>query len=63
MEKTGKLTIQEAANWVMRPDHTKRYRRECIAWWRNAYGDEYADLVVKLVESQFKEKRRGKSKV
>ena len=60
MDSTGKLSTQEAADWVLRPSHQKAYRRKCIAYWREMYGDEYADQVVKLVESKFKEKKRGR---
>lgn len=43
-----KLTIREAAEWVI-AQHTRDYRRTCIDYWRDKYGDTYARSVEREV--------------
>lgn len=47
-----KLTVREAADWVLQ-SLTREYRRECIDHWRREYGDEYADAVQREVEARW----------
>ncbi len=36
---------------------TKDYRRDCLKFWRERYGNEFADQVQGEVERQWKGKR------
>jgi hypothetical protein len=45
------LTIQHAVSWLM-DSLTKEYRRECLYFWRERFGDKYADEVqAKFLEA------------
>lgn len=48
-------TIQEAVDWLMQAI-TKEYRQLCIAFWREHYGNAYAERV----KQEFLTKREGK---
>jgi hypothetical protein len=38
------LKVTEAASFLI-SSKTKEYRRECLVFWRNLHGDEYANKV------------------
>lgn len=48
-------TIQEAVDWLMQAI-TKEYRQLCIAFWREHYGNAYAERV----KQEFLTKWEGK---
>lgn len=50
-------TIAQAAHLVM-ISLTKEYRRLSIAYWREHYGDEFADAVQAEVEERWKGRKR-----
>ena len=39
---------------------TREYRRSCIRYWRDKYGDAYATEIEKIVYREWS-KKRGKS--
>lgn len=43
-----RLTIREAAEWVI-AQKTRDYRRDCIDYWRDKYGEVYARSVEREV--------------
>jgi hypothetical protein len=38
------LKVSDAVEWMMK-QYTKEYRRECLCFWRERFGDKYADEV------------------
>lgn len=43
-------TIPEAVDWILQ-SITREYRIQCLHFWREKYGDEYADQVEKRVRA------------
>ena len=41
---TRQPTHAEAVQWVMSAQ-SRQYRRECVKYWREQYGDVFADQV------------------
>jgi hypothetical protein len=44
-KKYRKPTMEEALECVCRPTSNKAFRNHCIEYWREAYGDQYANEV------------------
>lgn len=56
MLKPGQFSIHDAVQWIL-TQHTREYRRACIAHWRGLYGDAYADEIERKVNEQWKGKK------
>jgi monoamine oxidase len=52
------LKVKEAADFLI-ASKTKQYRRECLAYWKNLHGDEYADKVERMVMKIWKGSKNG----
>ena len=46
-------TIKEAVEWIKKA-HTREYRAACIEYWREKYGENYAESIVNQVKTQWK---------
>jgi monoamine oxidase len=49
------LKVPDAAAFLI-ASKTKEYRRECLAYWKNLHGDEYANKVHQEVIKRWKVK-------
>jgi hypothetical protein len=53
----SQLSVPDAAKFIC-DSFTKEYRRQCLAFWRQLWGDEYADQVEAEVLRIFKPGKR-----
>ncbi len=44
MTDGAQLTIDQAVDWLMK-QLTVEYKRECLRYWREIFGNQYADSV------------------
>lgn len=49
-------TLDEAVDWIKR-SMTREYRVICIEFWREKYGDGFADTVLERVKTEWKNKK------
>lgn len=47
--------MDEAVDWILtnKQSWARGYRRECIKYWRERYGDEFADQVEAGVKARW----------
>lgn len=50
-----RLEVNDAAAWLCKA-LTSEYRHSCLAYWREKFGDLYADEVEKVAKKMFKKK-------
>lgn len=53
-------TVEEAVAALMLPA-TREYRRRCISYWREHYGDAFADTIQAKVEQKFSKRKGAKA--
>jgi hypothetical protein len=53
----GRLPVSQAADFVC-DSFTLEYRRLCLAFWRERFGDDYADQVGNEVRKRYKPRKR-----
>lgn len=45
LEKQRAPSIKDAAAFLRDPHHSRDYRRECLEYWRERYGDAFVAQV------------------
>lgn len=61
-QKYRQPTIEEAVFCVCRELNSRAFRNECIEFWRNHYGDQFADEVKATATEILIKRKSGKSK-
>lgn len=56
MSHGGHHTVEEAVEWVLKA-LTREYRRACLKWYREQYGDLFADQVESKVLAKWGERK------
>ena len=54
----GKPLEEHCADFIMmhRAEEYRRYRKECLKFWREYYGERFADQVEKMVKEKWAKK-------
>lgn len=49
--------VPVCVEWVVTMKHNKAYCRQCIDFWRDLFGDSFADKVGREVDKEFRRRK------